>query len=445
MLRSVVVVVAVVSACDKKQAASSEPPANVDPWAGAPTTNVASGTGGSLSKIAATAPSALVAKVDVAGIAQPTEPKLAIRGFTGAAPSGFTVTYNPSSNATHEQFRTALANNKVFEKVAEGLNNTVRIPKAVAIELVDCNTINAFYDPNTNRIIVCYELLDYFLDVFKPNAKTDDALGNAVIGATMFSFYHETGHGLIHLLDLPAVGREEDSVDQLATLTLIAMGDEGVAMAESGAYWFQLQAKQGHHDTPFWDEHGFDGQRFYNIMCLIYGSNPAKYAKFIKDGSLPKERAKHCPEEYAKIDKAWERLLQPFLTNGAAVNVDYKTSVPKAEAPKATAKDPWGDSPSGDSTPTVAPPPDDPAPAPARAITCEQVAEKAAALIGAEAQARAQSMTPAEKAELATRLETQMPAAIQQILAECAKQSWPDAARRCVIDAADLAAASKCK
>ena len=44
---------------------------------------------------------------------------------------------------------------------------TVRIPSTVNIELVDCNTINAFYDPNTKRIIVCYELLDYFLDVFR--------------------------------------------------------------------------------------------------------------------------------------------------------------------------------------------------------------------------------------------------------------------------------------
>src|SRR5262249_30856938 len=157
--------------------------------------------------------------------------------------------------------------------------------------------VNAFYDPSSKRIIVCYELLDYFVDVFKPVAKDQTELGNAVLGATMFSFFHETGHGLIHLLDLPAVGREEDSVDQLATLTLIAGGDEGVSMALSGAYWFQLQSK-GEHKTPFWDEHGFDAQRFYNIVCLIYGSNPDKYAQFVSSGTLPPERAKRCPEEY---------------------------------------------------------------------------------------------------------------------------------------------------
>jgi len=278
--------------------------------------------------------------------------------------------------------------------------------------------------------------------VFKPNAKSEDELGNAVIGATMFSFYHEAGHGFINLLDLPAVGREEDSVDQLATLTLIAMGDQGVAMAMSGAYWFQLQAKAGGHQTPFWDEHGFDGQRFYNIMCLIYGSNPGKYGQFVSSGALPEDRAKRCPDEYTKINRAWEKLLSPYVTNGAAANIDYKPSVPTSEAPKTTAKDPWGDSASGDSTPTTSAPP--PEAAPEHAITCEQVATRAAELIGAEAEERARSMSAEEIESLKATLEAQLPAAMQQILAECAKANWSDPSRQCVLDATSLAVAMKC-
>lgn len=462
-MRALTVVVAgacALAACKKKEDAPAAKPGskseqggpkdvplgNPDPWAAdSHSSKLAASTGAQLSKIDTAkdpAPaSSLAAKVELASIAAPTENKLAIRGFTTTKVTGFEVTYNPSQNPVHEQFRTALQSNHVFEAVAEGLNKTVRLPQAVDIELVDCNTINAFYDPNTKRIIVCYELLDYFLDVFKPTAKSENELGSAVIGATMFSFYHETGHGLIHLLDLPAVGREEDSVDQLATLTLIAMGDEGVAMAESGAYWFQLQAKQGGHDTPFWDEHGFDGQRFYNIMCLIYGSNPQKYQGFVTSNTLPEDRAKRCPEEYAKINKAWEKLLQPFLTNGAAVNVDYKPTVATTEAPKTTAQDPWGDQ-SGTASAPAAPPP--PPQAPAHAITCEDVATKAAQLIGQEAEERAKSMSAAEIEQLKAGLEAQLPAAMQQILAECAKADWADAARKCVIDATSLAAAEKC-
>jgi hypothetical protein len=447
-------VFAIVVGCKKKDdtVAGAAPKASTttagnDPW-GDPASAVnklGAATGDELAKIDTSkdpAPaSALAAKVDIGGIAAPSGPKLAIKGFANVSTNGFSVTYNPSTNAVHEQFRSALQNNHVFEQVAEGLNKTVRIPQAVAIEMVDCNTINAFYDPNTKRIIVCYELLDYFLDVFKPVAKSENELGNAVIGATMFSFYHEAGHGFINLLDLPAVGREEDSVDQLATLTLIAMGDEGVGMALSGAYWFQLQSTKGGHDTPFWDEHAFDGQRFYNIMCLIYGSNPDKYAAFLTNGALPQDRAKRCPEEYTKINHAWQKLLEPYLTNGAATNVAYTPTVPVAEAPKTTADDPWGDSSgtgAAPATPAAPAAPADPG------ITCEQVATRAAELIGAEAEDRAKSMTAAEIDELKARLEAELPAAMQQILSECAKASWSQAARKCVIDAPTLAKASAC-
>lgn len=450
-------------------AAVAMTPAGKDPWAAAPAetkTDLGAKVGGGLAKIdakedpwasggpaaapggeAAGATAPLPRTVDIQTIEAPTAAKVEVSSFKHAGADaaadlgGFTVTYNESKNPTHAQFREVFQKEHVFETVAEGLNKTVRIPHQVQIQTVDCNTINAFYDPSSSRIIVCYELLDYFLDVFKPHAKSQDELGNSVMGATMFSFFHETGHGLIHQLDLPAVGREEDSVDQLATLILIASGDDGVKMALSGAYWFQLQAS-GSDKTPFWDEHGFDGQRFYNIMCLIYGSNPEKYKSFVDDGQLPPERAQKCPAEYTKINKAWEKLLEPYLTNGAAINIDYKPTVAPTEAPRTTAKDPWGDGESGDSTPTMTADPTPAAP-PVAGITCEQVADKAAELIRDETYAKAGD--GADREELDARLKAQLPAAMQHILAQCAKEKWPEPSRKCVLAAKSLGDAEKCQ
>jgi Putative metallopeptidase len=377
-------------------------------------------------------------------LAKPSEAhKVELKSLAGTTDTvGFKVTYNPSSNATHESFRKLFEQNRVFEEVTEGLNKTIRLPTSVDVNTVDCNTINAFYDPNNKRIVVCYELVSYFLGMFKPTAKSDTELGNAVLGALIFSFFHETGHGLIDILQLPAVGREEDSVDQLATLILIASGDEGVQMALSGAYWFHLQS-QGDHKTPFWDEHAFDGQRFYNILCLIYGSDPRKYAEFVSSGNLPRDRAQRCPDEYAKINKAWEKLLQPHLTNGAALNINYKPKVPVAEAPKKTNEDPWGNPAEPPATP--APPAEPPADEPKPAITCEQVAQKAGELIAEEAKQRAASMTEDEVEELKQKLDSELPAVIENILAECAKQNWSEASRKCVMKAKTLAQATKCQ
>jgi hypothetical protein len=398
----------------------------IDPW----------GTAASGDAVAT--PPTFAAKIDVATLAAPVDDKIDLKSLTGATTetAGFRVAYNPSKKAVHEQYRKLFESNRVFEEIASGLNRTIRVPTAVDINTLDCEAINAFYDPNNKRIIICYELVSYFLSMFKPVAKTETELGNAVLGALVFAFFHEVGHGLIHVLDLPAVGREEDSADQLATLILIAAGDEGVAMALSGAYWFQLQG-QGGHKTPFWDEHAFDHQRFYNVMCLIYGSNAEKYAGFVEAGTLPKERAERCGEEFVKIKAAWEKLLGPHLTNGAALNIDYKPPVPPAEAPKTTNDDPWGDG--GDDGDTKPPP------QPTRAITCEQVAERAAILIAEEAAERAQAMSADEVEDLKAKLEAELPAVIQTILSECVKEDWSDGVRKCVVKAKTLAQATKCQ
>jgi hypothetical protein len=371
-------------------------------------------------------------KVDVASIQKPVADKVEIKDFGGISSSGFKVTYNPSKNKNHEEYRSLFEANKMFDQVAEGLNRTVRLPKAIDINTVTCNTINAFYDPRTRRIIVCYELLDYFVGMFKSTTKSEEELGNAVMGATMFGFFHEVGHGLIDILDLPAVGREEDSVDQLATLILIAGGEKGVAQALAGAYWFQLQS-QSSHKTPFWDEHAFDQQRSYNIVCLIFGSDPKKYGDFIQKGTLPMERAMRCPDEYAKINKAWEKLLQPHLTNGAALNMAYQPTIATKDAPKKT-EDPFSAE-----TPKSTPPP-----AAGAEISCADVAIKAAEFVAMEAEQRAKKMSKQEVEELKVKLETELPAMVEKIMAECAKANWSNESRRCVLDAKTLAEASKC-
>ena len=414
--------------------------AKYDPWAGPPPgadTDLGANCGPKLNQIDPWdgAPKPKDTKVDVASIEQPKQDKVEIKDFGGiATTTGFKVTYNPGAGRNHEEYRKLFQDNKMLEHAAAGLNRTVRLAKTIDINTVSCRTINAFYDPRTKRIIVCYELLDYFVNMFKANAKNDKELGNAVMGATMFGFFHEVGHGLIDVLELPAVGREEDSVDQLATLILIASGDKGVSQALAGAYWFQLQG-QSNHKTPFWDEHAFDQQRFYNIVCLIFGSDPKKYGDFIQKGTLPMERAMRCPDEYAKIKKAWEKLLQPHLTNGAALNIDYRPTVPTDEvSQKTTEQDPWKEHEGPRPTRVPA----------SGTITCEQVARKAAELIAMEALKRARQTSREELEKVKEKLKIELPAAIEKILSECAKQNWSETSRRCVLEAKTLELAAKC-
>lgn len=170
-------------------AGSGSAAAAFDPWAGPPPGSDSKSNGnlgddlrqGTAEKVEA---SDLEAKspeqrlADIKAIAAPVDDgsKPLVKGFASvSSENGFHVVYNPSKHAGHEHYRSVFEQNRVFENVAEGLNKTVRLPTSVDIQTVSCDTVNAFYDPNSKRIIVCYELFDYFLETFKGSAKSDEA------------------------------------------------------------------------------------------------------------------------------------------------------------------------------------------------------------------------------------------------------------------------------
>ena len=61
------------------------------------------------------------------------------------------------------------------------------------------------------------------------------------------------------------------------------------------------------------DEHSLDQQRFYNMVCWVYGSDPDGYEHLLEDDYLPAARAERCESEYAQIDRSWTRLLKAHV------------------------------------------------------------------------------------------------------------------------------------
>jgi hypothetical protein len=230
----------------------------------------------------------------------------------------FKAVYGPINNKDYAVVQTELKKEKALEAIADGLNQEFALPVDVTLTFTECKEINAFYSPDRHQISMCYELLEHFYEIFKPDSKSEDELDDAVLGAVFFVFYHELGHALIHVLDLPVTGKEEDAVDQLSTLILADGTDEGEKAVIDGARWFMLEEDQNDTDIDhlaFWDEHSLGRQRFFNILCWLYGHDEKKYDFLVKKGVLPGERAERCSGEYAQIDKSWNRLLGPYMKN----------------------------------------------------------------------------------------------------------------------------------
>jgi hypothetical protein len=138
-----------------------------------------------------------------------------------------------------------------------------------------------------------------------------------VTGNVLFVIGHETAHALVSVFELPVLGREEDAADALATVISLKMAhsfaDRVVINAARG--WFlsdQRDRKEG-SPTPFYDEHGLDLQRAYNIVCLLVGGAPGKFTAFADEVKLPKDRQKTCHFDFSNASWSWEQVLKPHM------------------------------------------------------------------------------------------------------------------------------------
>jgi len=351
--------------------------------------------------------------------------------------TGFRVVYGASRKPMYTAVKRAFQKERMFETFASQLNRMIKMPRVIDIQMTECKTVNAFYDPRRSRIIMCYELVAYFAKLFQPVSSSNAALGNSIKGATTFAFYHELGHALAHALKLPVVGREEDAVDQLATLILMGGGDAGVAAAMSGARWFDLQSKRRGRKMPFWDEHSLDPQRFYNIACLVFGSNPRKYSWLVRRKVLPMKRARRCPTEYKKISKAWNRLLKPHIrsTHRPPTTTTTTTTAPPPTRPTTIEPVPAKPVPAEPTQPTQ--------PTRHASSDCSKVAIHIGALLKLKVTASTRNMHPGQAQQTLGQLNARMPTFLLAVLKECRKK-WSAPVRQCVLRARTLKRAGGC-
>lgn len=201
-----------------------------------------------------------------------------------------------------------------IECIIDSLNERVALPFDIIIIFKEGDGPDAFYDDKTHQITVYYDLIDDYYDLFSDKIKDAAQLDEAVNGTVVHTLLHEIGHALIDAWKLPIAGKEEDAADQLSTLILIEETEEGEQIALDSARSFKLCADfDMGEERAYWDEHSLDEQRFYGILCMLYGHDPEKYAYLIMDGTLPPARARLCQDDYARLKESWQTLLVPFV------------------------------------------------------------------------------------------------------------------------------------
>lgn len=226
----------------------------------------------------------------------------------------FKVGFSPRTKAKDPKKTMPSDDRKVFQEIADALNAALALPHDLYINMDTCGEANAFYDPGTSEITFCYEIVQQFEDEFKTISKDPKEIDTMVSDTLLQTLYHELGHALIDVWELPATGREEDAVDQLATVLLLDGSPEGTDSAINAALEFDIAGRDTDpNDMKYWDEHSFSKTRFFDMICLVYGSNPKANAGMVGPDYLPKERAERCTEEWNRASRSWMKLLAPYV------------------------------------------------------------------------------------------------------------------------------------
>ena len=120
--------------------------------------------------------------------------------------------------------------------------------------------------------------------------------------------------------------RRKRAADQVAAYVLLRAGQGVARRVLTGAAWMYKHeaSTRSPDESDFADVHGLDVQRFYNVLCMAYGSDPEAFGGIIEKGYLPKDRAEGCGEEYAQVGYAVQKLISPSLERKAVQKVQAK-------------------------------------------------------------------------------------------------------------------------
>ena len=260
-------------------------------------------------------------------------------GSARPEPNRIDVAYVEPKSASNRPVAKLLREHQVLEKIRD-LLSPLRLPHPLLLETRDCDGMSNAWS-NEDSVTVCYE---YVNDIWKNAARETTPTGIApidtVIGPLLDVFLHEAGHAVFASLQIPVLGREEDAADQFSTFMMLKFDkDDARRLILGSAYQYKgdmasptITFKQ----QAFADEHGTPAQRFFNLLCTAYGSDPKLFADVVEKGFLPEVRAAGCKREYAALSHAFATLIGPHIDTKLARKLPKRWLSPVTTQPK-----PW--------------------------------------------------------------------------------------------------------
>jgi hypothetical protein len=169
-----------------------------------------------------------------------------------------------------------------------------------------------------------------FAALASPMAAQDADLDGYVEANLLSIFYHEFGHALIDLMGLPVLGQEEDAADTASVLMIDQFFDEQSAQSiiyDAAFGFLDEDAARDGDDPAWWDTHGPDLQRYYNLVCQFYGADVDARAGLADELDLPQDRAEGCEEEFELAYDSWAPIFTELRDAGPGESIVFSGNV----------------------------------------------------------------------------------------------------------------------
>ena len=156
--------------------------------------------------------------------------------------------------------------------------------------------------------------------VEKIAAKGDaDTREKVLAGTIVQALFYESAQAIFDILQVPVWGRRGDAADRLAGFLIVGVGsDISYQLIVGTAIFFQNSGKTW-TGSQFASVNSPEAQRFYNFLCMAYGSDTVRFGYLAesedktKDPIIPRNRAVRCSDEYTQVRSAFNLRIMPYV------------------------------------------------------------------------------------------------------------------------------------
>jgi Putative metallopeptidase len=246
-------------------------------------------------------------------------------------PNRVVIEYMPPKNPDLQELYGLLSGRQELEKIQEILS-PLRLPEDLTLKTAECGKVNAWYSRENSKptVTICYELLKHILESL-PKEPTSAGFtpDDAAISQFVWLSLHEVGHAVFDIFKVPIFGNEEDAADNFATYIILQNQVSEARRLIGGAAWAWWEYMKDYKRNPvvqirlegFANEHGLPQERFYNLLCLAYGSGQVLFDDLTQVGYLPPTRGPRCKREYEKLAYAFHKEISPHIDQEMAKRV----------------------------------------------------------------------------------------------------------------------------